>query len=132
MRKYLLLLLPCLFLAAALAAQAGYKLEVGIPGQANPGTETGLAQYIRYLYLFGLGAVGAAALGALVTGGFMYMLADSVTSRKEANTWIWSAIGGIIIALAAYLILNTINPDLLTGQTPNTQIPNTGGYTGTW
>jgi hypothetical protein len=97
-------------------AQAAYQLEVSYPtvsigGDTSP--SGGLISYLRYIYLLSLAAVGIAALGALVYGGFMYMLSGTITSKDEAKKWIWGAISGLILALAAYLILNTINPDLV-------------------
>lgn len=98
--------------------QAGYKIEVAIPGEAAAGTEVTLTDYIRYIYLFGLSLVGIAALGALVYGGFTYMLSGTVTSKDEAKKYIWGAISGLVLGLAAYLILNTINPDLVSLTKP--------------
>ena len=103
----------CCSLFVVLASQAAYEIEVSLPGGAAAGTEVTLIEYIRYIYLFGLGLVGIAALGGLVYGGFVYMLSGTVTSKDEAKKWIWGAISGLILALAAYLILNTINPDLV-------------------
>jgi len=113
MKKYLIiiLLIFCSLFAVHFAL-AGYTLEVGLPN-ASEGTEVGLIQYINYLYLFGLGLVGVAALISLVIGGFMYMLSDTVTTKDKAREYISGAIYGLILALAAYLILNTINPDLV-------------------
>ena len=69
-----------------------------------------------------------AALISLVIGGFMYMLSDTVTTTDKAKEYISGAIYGLILALAAYLILNTINPDLVNwsiilpeSSTPQTQ-----------
>jgi len=94
--------------------KADYTLEVDYPTIAGQNPSTDLVQYIRYIYLFALSAVGLAAFGALVYGGFKYLLAaGSVGSTKEATEWIWNAIYGLILALAAVLILRTINPDLI-------------------
>jgi hypothetical protein len=108
----LLLIANCL-LFTVFDAQAEYTLEVDYPtiGGVTPTNE--LTGYIRYIYLFGLSLVGIAALGALVYGGFTYMLSGTVTSKDEAKKYIWGAISGLVLALAAYLILNTINPDLV-------------------
>ena len=92
---------------------ADYKIEVAIPGGPAAGTEVTLTDYIRYIYLFGLSLIGITALGALVYGGFTYMLSDTITSKDDAKKYIWGAISGLVLALAAYLILNTINPDLV-------------------
>jgi hypothetical protein len=110
-----LLITSCWLLITSFNVLAAYKIEVSIPVPGGPtsGELVTLTQYIRYLYLFGLGAVGIAALGALVIGGFMYMLSDTVTSKDKAKEYIWGALSGLVLGLAAYLILNTINPDLV-------------------
>jgi len=82
------------------------QIEGSVPG-------TTLEGYVRYIYLFALSIVGIAALGAITFGGITYMLSDTITSKDEAKKWIWGAISGLILALAAYLILYTINPDLV-------------------
>jgi hypothetical protein len=108
---FLLLIIPCSLFIAHFAL-AAYKIGVSLP-EATAGTEVTVTEYIRYIYLFSLGLVGITALGGLVYGGFMYMLSGTITSKDEAKKWIWGAISGLILALAAYLILNTINPDLV-------------------
>lgn len=101
---------------------AQYQLEIDYPvlpfGGADPAA--GLVGYLRYLYLFGLTLVGVVGLGALVYGGFTYMLSGTATSKEEAKKRIWGAITGLILALSAYLILNTINPDLVRFRLPET------------
>ncbi len=97
----------------AFATLAGYKIEVSIPEGSASGEEVNLTQYIKYLYTFGLGLIGITALGALVIGGFMYMGAETVTTKDQAKGYINGAISGLILGLAAYLILYTINPDLI-------------------
>jgi len=92
---------------------ADYKIDVSIPKGADEGTEVGLKDYIRYLYLFGLGAVGVLALIFLIIGGFLYMFSDTVTSKDKAREYISGALIGLVLGLGAYLILKTINPDLV-------------------
>jgi len=137
MKKYfiIILLIFCSLFAVHFAL-ASYTLEVGLPG-VDRTTPVGLVQYINYLYLFGLSLVGIAALGSLVIGGFKYMLSDTITTKEEAKKNISGAIYGLILALAAYLILNTINPDLVNwsidlpavetpAATPATEVISTG------
>lgn len=69
---------------------------------------------IPALYRFGLGLVGVSALVALIIGGIMYMTAGgSQDQTKRARTWIGNAFFGLALALLSFLILNTINPDLV-------------------
>jgi len=113
------LLIIIFFICFALSVQAEYEIEVAIPGGPIAGTSVGLAEYIKYIYIFGLSLIGIAALGVLVYGGFMYMMSDTVVSKEDAKKYIWAAISGLLLGLAAFLILNTINPDLTYLTTPN-------------
>lgn len=92
--------------------QAEYKLELTYPPISGATPQGGLVNYIGYIYRLGLVLVGLAALFALVFGGFLYM-SESVTKTEEGKKWIWGALGGLLLALLAYLILYTINPDLV-------------------
>jgi len=110
-------------------AMAAYKIEVSLPVSGSPssGDVVSLTQYIEYLYMFGLGLVGISALLALVIGGFMYMGAETVTTKDQAKGYINGAISGLILGLAAYLILYTINPDLTNFKITPPPIPETQG-----
>ena len=49
----------------------------------------------------------------IVIGGIEYMTSELVSSKKAGIERITNAILGLLIALTAFLILNTINPNLL-------------------
>ena len=103
----LILTAICLIFVTLSAQAIDYpQIRGNVPG-------TTLEGYARYIYLFALSIVGIAALGAITFGGITYMLSDTITSKDEAKKWIWGAVTGLILALAAYLILYTINPDLV-------------------
>lgn len=116
---YLLLLINFWLIILSFGVQAGYQIEVALPGGATEGEEVDLQTYIGTIYTMGLGAVGIAALGALVYGGFLYMLSDTVTSKDKAKEYIYGALSGLVLGLAAYLILNTINPELINLTLPS-------------
>jgi hypothetical protein len=48
-----------------------------------------------------------------IWGGFKYMTVESVTGKSGARKTIQDAVTGLLLALASYLILYTINPDLV-------------------
>ncbi len=98
----------CVNLAAAQYAQIESFLK-----DAKPET------LIPQLYVWGLSLVGISALVVLVLGGFMYLTArDSADQVKRAQGFMTNAIFGLIIALLSWLLLNTINPDLVKGGFP--------------
>lgn len=59
-------------------------------------------------------SVGALfAVGTLVWGGIMYMVSDVFETKSEARRRMNAAIYGLLILAGSWLILNTINPQLL-------------------
>lgn len=106
----LLLVVDCWFLAISYVLAADYKLEVPFTKE----TITGPASYIHYLFIWGLGMVGLVALVAVAYGGFVYLVSGgSETTKSYAKEIIWGAIYGLLLLFCSYLILHTINPDLV-------------------
>lgn len=94
-----------------------YTVEIPIPGA--PTQELGLIEYIKYLYVFALGIVGLTAFGAMVYGGIVYMSsAGNPSLQTEAKDRITNALLGLGLLLISWLILNTINPDLVNLTAP--------------
>jgi hypothetical protein len=98
------------------AASAGlqYQLLESFPGFFSAGSVmSDLPTMIVAIYKFGIWTVGIAGLFMLVIGGFKYMASAGNTSTVSgAKEIIWDSLLGIVAALAAYLILYVINPDL--------------------
>jgi len=77
-------------------------------------SESSIAEIIRYIYMFALGAAGFVALLAILIGAILYITsAGNPSKASDAKDRIFSAILGIIILLASVLILGIINPDLV-------------------
>jgi len=77
-------------------------------GSEDPGN------YIKNIYKITIGIAGVLAVLMIVIGGLEYISSAANPNLKtSAKTRIWAAIGGLLIALTAWLILNTINPDLV-------------------
>ena len=75
---------------------------------------TSLPDIIKYVYLFSVGICGAVALLSILIGAIKYVgAAGNPSKMSDAKEQIFSAILGVIILLSSYLILNTINPDLV-------------------
>lgn len=74
---------------------------------------TGIADLVGKFYGYALAAVGVAALGAIIYGGILHTVsAGNASQQSEAKAWIWGAVTGVALLLGAYLLLNTINPEL--------------------
>ncbi|MEK7560931.1 MAG: pilin [Patescibacteria group bacterium] len=73
-----------------------------------------LSQLLAALYKFGIGIAGIGAFLMIVAGGVRYMAsAGNPHQIGEARKMIRNAFIGLAIALLSFLILYTINPDLV-------------------
>lgn len=89
-----------------------------IPLEPLPGTSpdqpTTLPDYLSKLIPIIISVAGILAVVIIVIAGLQYITAAGNTSQiASAKSRIWSAIGGLLLLISSYLILNTINPDLL-------------------
>ncbi len=111
---FAVLFLNLLFVSPALAAVSNstdYVPLVSIPG-VNP--SAGLLTYLSGLYNFLISVVGILAMAVIIYGGMRYLTsAGNPSSVEEAKDAITSAVTGLILALVSWLILSTINPDIL-------------------
>ena len=57
---------------------------------------------------------GLLAVGSFVYAGVMYMTSEVVGIKSKAKEGVQAAVWGLLILLASWIILNTINPQLLT------------------
>ncbi len=83
------------------------------------GEESNIVEIVRNIFLFGLALVGITALAMVIYGGILYFLsAGNVVKASKGKEAIWNAIIGIIIVAGSYLVLYTINPDLVKLREP--------------
>ncbi len=100
-----------------------YTLLAPIPGfgaifdtKANK-----IADYLKVVFKLLIGIAGILSVVMIVIGGIQYMSAEAINSKEDGRSRIKNAILGLILALGSWIILNTINPDLLSlniGITP--------------
>ncbi|MDO8593265.1 MAG: lytic transglycosylase domain-containing protein [bacterium] len=73
-----------------------------------------IGEYIAGIYKYAIGIVGILAAVVLMIGGLLWIVAGgNATAIGEAKAWIGASLTGLIIALASYMILYQVNPDLL-------------------
>lgn len=72
-----------------------------------------IGEYFNVIFLIAIGLCGVLAVIMIVIGGIQYMGDESVFGKTQAKERITKAILGLIIALGAFALLNTINPELL-------------------
>lgn len=77
-------------------------------------TNNWIGEYIIGLYQYAILIIAIFAALTFIIGGVIWITAAGSPARiKEAQSWMISSILGIIIALSSYLILYTINPELV-------------------
>lgn len=108
---------------------SGYCLLAPLPGIGDKETgylnvTTGMGTYINGIIRLVLGLIGILSVIMIIVGGIEYMSTVSLGEKEGAKSRITNALFGLILALASYIILNTINPKLvnLNIGIPNAQI----------
>jgi len=98
------------------------ELEVEYPEISGIKPETvaiGLPEYAKYIFNFSIIILGLVVLGALIRGGVNYLISAGQPAKlREARDQIVSALLGVVILLSSYLILTTINPELVIFRGP--------------
>jgi hypothetical protein len=95
----------CVFVHAAQYTM----LEPSLVGQ-DAGSTIDAVSYLSAIYKYGIGVAGGLAVIIFAIGGIYYMFPGQETKGKE---FMKRAVQGVLIALGAYLLLNTINFHLL-------------------
>ncbi len=92
-----------------------YEPLAELPGltDLNFSQECPLVDYINTIFQLLIGIIIIIAMVKLVLGGLEYITSESISGKANAKESIINAFAGLVIALGAYLILNTINPTLL-------------------
>ena len=97
-----------------------YKLIEPIPGVgASIDTTAGLGDYLNRIITLIIMIAGVLSVLMLVIGGIEYALPEvsfagaGGQSKSEAKKRMGNALFGLVLALGSYMILNTINPNLV-------------------
>src|SRR3989344_614376 len=75
--------------------------------------ESNLGHYLNLLFKTLIGLAGGLSVLIITVSGLQYILSEIPGVKTSAKERITEAMVGLILALAAYLILYTINPDLV-------------------
>ncbi len=81
-----------------------------LPGLA--GQEAGLQGFLQGLFNVLIVIAGILALLMIVIGAIHYVSADSLGGTETGRKMIGAAVMGLVIALAGWVLINTINPNL--------------------
>ncbi|KKQ88061.1 MAG: hypothetical protein UT09_C0004G0003 [Parcubacteria group bacterium GW2011_GWF2_38_8] len=89
-------------------------LPEGIAFETDPDINScPFGKYLNIIIKLVIGFAAVLAMVMIVAGGIEYMTSELVSSKEAGKETIKNAILGLLIALGSYLILNTINPQLL-------------------
>ncbi len=73
-----------------------------------------IGEYIVAIYKYAIGIVGILAAVVLMFGGVLWITAGGNNERiSNAKSWIAASLSGLVLALCSYMILYTINPNLV-------------------
>ncbi len=104
------------------------NVPIGAVSKVNV-SGNGLHDYFNAWYKFLTGAVGIMATIMIMYGGFKWLTSRGGGDVGQAKDIIFSALLGLVLALLSWVILNTINPQLLVISLPGPELlqPISGG-----
>ena len=108
---FLCLVLASLAFGGSVALAQDYAPLAPIEGYVE--NTTTATDYITGIYRLAFWAAAVLAVVMIVWGGVQYAGSEAVTSKETAKKQIMAAVGGLVLALGSYLLLQTINPDLV-------------------
>jgi len=119
---FLSVILTSVFLTISRGAGQPVQIDVNFPGATQASSTPG--GMINNFYNFALMAGGILAFGVIVYGGIRYTMAGgNPSSAEEGKKWIQQAFWGLLLLFGAYIVLNTINPNLTSLSLPSLQAP---------
>ncbi len=74
---------------------------------------TGIGDYVNLLIKIFIGILGVLGVIMIVLGGIQYLSTDAISKKEGGKEMITHSIFGLLLALSAFVILKTINPDLV-------------------
>ncbi|MFA5926095.1 MAG: hypothetical protein WC831_04125 [Parcubacteria group bacterium] len=97
--------------AAGTPSSSSYLNQEKIPGF---GQTSDFPTYLKQIINFGFAVIGIMAMFMLMIGAYQYLMAaGNIAKEENAKTTVSSALSGLILGLIAYVLLQTINPDLV-------------------
>ncbi len=99
--------------------------DLSPPTADSPGgCQTNLSTYVQGAFNLIVGLAAVLAFVMLTYGGVLYMTSDAVFKKSEGKKYVNNALIGLLLVIASYVILYTINPSIVSFNLQMTQ-PNT-------
>ena len=90
--------------------KGNYVLKTFDPTDDSGGT---LGKYLNMMIRLFIGICAVLAVIMIVMGGVEYMTSELISSKEAGKERITNALFGLLLALGAWTLLNTINPNIL-------------------
>ncbi|TSC70549.1 MAG: hypothetical protein CEO12_270 [Parcubacteria group bacterium Gr01-1014_46] len=87
-----------------------YTVLTTLPGI---GTQTTLTSYLPAAFNLAIGIAVALAFVMITFGGVTYATSDAITGKAKGREYIEDALWGLLLVIGSYVILNTLNPQIL-------------------
>ena len=116
MKKEILIIIVSIFLLIPMVSGAEIPLNIDWPtfGGITPSAGMNVSDLVIWFYYAIVTISTAAAFGVIIWGGMEYLTSAGNQSRMSSGKEkIESAVIGLFIILISYLVLQTINPQLL-------------------
>ena len=114
--KILVVIVIITYLAPSVVLALDYVPLAPLPvgeGGASLTRVTDAGQYIKGAFNLAIGIAAVLAIIMIVFGGIQYMGTESIGGKGAGLKKIKDAVLGLLLALGSYIILLTINPDLV-------------------
>jgi hypothetical protein len=137
--KLVIIMFMLFSIGATAYAVSDYTVLTPLPGTTDKcvatnntnNCTTNLQTYLPGLFKFAIGLAAVMAFVMITFGGITYMTTDAINAKSAGREYIENALWGLLLVLGAWIILNTINPKILSFQL-ETPTPNIPGRTGTF
>lgn len=101
----------------------GKKIDIQIHIPGLEGTQVrNLGQYIQVIYVWAVRIAAVLAVVVIMVGGLLWLTSGGAERLGKAKELIGNAVIGLLITVGSYLILQTINPDLVRLSLPRTMM----------
>ena len=103
-----------IFLAPSIVMANGEYTPVStLPGVFTKGVPVSATSIIAGIYNASIGIGSMLAVIMIIKGGMKYTVSEAIGSKEEAKKDIWYAVWGLLLLLTSFIILRTINVDLV-------------------
>ena len=102
-----------LFVFVGAEEGTSYTLLEKLPGIGEGGVVKDFGTYLSQMFTLSLQLATVLAVVMISYGGFKYLTTESFTGTSDAKKIITNAVIGLVLLLTSWLLLYTINPDLV-------------------